>query len=99
MLATRIAKIGLLVYDAKSKTELGEGGVSMAKADENNTYVMGFGPHQSGTLLAEVSRSAPLRAGQQVRELPNQVAFSKRLVPKDKSDEGQVRLSGGEKEE
>lgn len=94
-----VAKIGLVVYDVKSKIELGEGGVSMAKADENNTYVMGFGPHQSGTLLAEVSRSAPLRAGQHVRELPNEVAFSQPPREKSRPDEGKVRLSGGEKDE
>jgi len=94
-----VAKIGLVVYDVKSKTELGDGGVSLAKSDENNTYVMGFGPHQSGTLLAEVNRAAPLRAGQQVRELPNQVAFSQPPVPKNKAAEGKVRFSSSENEE
>lgn len=94
-----VAKIGLLVYDVKTKTELGEGGVSMAKSDENNTYVMGFGPHQSGTLLAEVNRAAPLHAGQHIRELPNQVAFSQPLPSSDKPDTGKVRFSSSSKEE
>jgi hypothetical protein len=96
-----VAKIGIVVYDVKSKVELGEGGVSMAKADENNTYVMGFGPHQSGTLMAEVERSAPLHAGQQVRELPNQVAFSPPTLPPavDKPEQGKVRFSSASKEE
>ena len=94
-----VAKIGLLVYDVKTKTELGEGGVSMAKSDENNTYVMGFGPHQSGTLLAEVSRAAPLHAGQRIRELPNQVAFSQPPPSNDKPDTGKVRFSSSSKEE
>jgi hypothetical protein len=94
-----VAKIGIVVYDVKSKAELGEGGVSMAKADENNTYVMGFGPHQSGTLLAEVNRAAPLHAGQHIRELPNQVALSPPPPPNDKPDEGKVRFSSSSKEE
>ncbi len=91
-----VAKIGLVVYDVKAKRELGEGGLSMARADENNTYFMGFGPHQSGTLLSEINRSAPLRPGQHVRELPNQVAFSQRSPAREKSEGGKVKLSGGE---
>src|SRR5262245_63289619 len=76
-LATRdsqkaVAKIGIVVYSVKSKRELGEGGVSMARADDTNTYVLGFGPQQSGTLQYEVNRAAPLHAGQHVREIPSQ---------------------------
>src|SRR5262245_56110998 len=93
-----VAKIGLVVYDAKSKTELGEGGVSLAQSDETNTYVMGHGPHQSGTLLAEVERSAPLHAGQRVRELPNEVAFSQ-PPPAAKSNQAKVQFSSSSKEE
>lgn len=94
-----VAKIGLVVYDVKLKQELGEGGVSMARSDENNTYFMGFGPHQSGTLLAEVNRSAPLRPGQHIREIPNQVAFSQPVREKSSPEEAKVRLSAGEKDE
>ena len=93
-----VAKIGLLVYDAKSKPELGEGGVSMAQSDENNTYVMGYGPHQSGTLLAEVERSAPLHAGQHIRELPNEVAFSQ-PPPAARPHQAKVHFSSSSKEE
>ena len=91
-----VAKLGIVVYDLKSKRERGDGGVSMAKADENNTYVMGFGPHQSGSLRYEVNRGVGLHPGQRVREIPNQVAFSQRPAADEKSDSGTVKLSSGE---
>jgi len=91
-----VAKIGIVVYSVKSKHELGEGGVSMAQADDTNTYVMGFGPRQSGTLRYEVGRSARLQPGQQVREIPNQVAIGSPPQEKRTSDEGSLSLSSGE---
>jgi len=102
-LATRdsqkaVAKIGIVVYSVTSKRELGEGGVSMARADDTNTYVLGFGPQQSGTLQYEVNRAAPLHPGQQVREIPSQVALSQPKPPA-KPDEGTLKLTGGEKDE
>ena len=43
---TGMAKIGLVAYDAKTHQVLGDGGVSLAKSDENNWYVLGIGPWQ-----------------------------------------------------
>ena len=94
-----VAKLGIVVYDLKTKRERGDGGVSLAKADENNTYIMGFGPHQSGTLRYEVSRSAGLHPGQRIREIPNEVAFSQRPADEQKSAGGAVKLSSGEETE
>ena len=70
----------------------------MARADDTNTYVLGFGPQQSGTLQYEVNRAAPLHPGQQVREIPSQVALSQPKPPA-KPDEGTLKLTGGEKDE
>jgi hypothetical protein len=103
-LATRdsqkaVAKIGIVAYSVKSKRELGEGGVSMAQADDTNSYLLGYGPKQSGTLRYEVNRSTSLQAGQPVRELPSQVAFTQPPHNLRKSDEGTIKLSGGEREE
>jgi hypothetical protein len=103
-LATRdsqkaVAKIGIVVYSVTSKRELGEGGVSMARADDTNTYVLGFGPQQSGTLQYEVNRSAPLHPGQHVREIPSLVALSQPKHPQNKPDEGTLQLTSGEKDE
>lgn len=94
-----VAKLGIVVYDVKSKRERGDGGVSMAKADENNTYFMGFGPHQSGSLRYEVNRGVGLHPGERFHEIPNQVAFSKRPIDDEKPASGTVKLSGGEEPE
>jgi hypothetical protein len=90
-----VAKLGIVVYDVKSKRERGDGGMSLAKADENNTYFMGFGPHQSGSLRYEVNHAVGLQPGQRVREIPHQVAFS-RSNDDDSAGNGTVKLSGGE---
>ena len=92
-----VAKIGIVVYGVKSRRELGEGGVSMARADDTNSYFMGFGPRQSGTLQYEVNRSAPLHPGDRVREIPHQVAFAH---PESHEPEApsEIKLSGGEKD-
>lgn len=94
-----VAKLGIVVYSAKSKRELGEGGVSMARADDTNSYIFGFGPHQSGTLQYEVNRSTPLHPGERFRELPNQVTLSQPPQQNADESEGKVELSGGEKQE
>ena len=91
-----IAKLGIVVYDLKTKRERGDGGMSMAKADENNTYFMGFGPHQSGTLRYEVDHGVGLHPGERVREIPHSVAFSERPADDEKTSGGNVKLSGGE---
>jgi len=90
-----VAKLGIVVYDVNSKHELGEGGVSMAKADDTNTYVLGIGPHQSGSLLNEVNRGTALDPKQQVREFPNEVTFSPADYEDDPVQNRRVRLSGG----
>ena len=107
-LATRdsqnaLAKIGIVVYDVKSRKELGEGGVSLARADDTKTYFMGLGPHQTGTLKREVKRIAPARPGQYVREIPTEVALSQPLHEKgqpadgkNKPDEPELTLRGAE---
>jgi hypothetical protein len=91
-----VAKIGIVVYSVKSRRELGEGGVSMASADDTNSYFMGFGPRQSGTLRYEVNRATGRRPGQQVREIPSEVAIAP--PPKDESppERAKVKLSSSE---
>jgi hypothetical protein len=103
-LATRdsqnaLAKIGIVVYGVKSRKELGEGGVSLARAEDTKTYFMGMGPHQTGTLQREVKRIAPAGPGQYVREIPTEVALSQPQHEKDKSDEPSVTLTSAEKDE
>ncbi|RPI88956.1 MAG: hypothetical protein EHM42_03870, partial [Planctomycetaceae bacterium] len=55
------AKIGLVAYDAKTKRLLGEGGVSSSFADDTNTFVLGMGPVQHGSLKSEIQYSTVRR--------------------------------------
>lgn len=55
---TGTAKIGLVAYDAKSNTMLGDGGVALARSDDNNWYVLGVGPFQNGSVRREVRESS-----------------------------------------
>ena len=90
------AKIGILVYDAKTHRELGDGGLATSVADDTNAFYFGAGPFQSGTLRQELSRSSGLKPGQQVRELPSDViiaAPTKHLSP---TEPAKVQLSGAE---
>ncbi|MGE5191899.1 MAG: DUF6655 family protein, partial [Deltaproteobacteria bacterium] len=91
-----VAKIGIVVYGVKSRKELGEGGVSMAKADDTNIYFMGFGPHRTGTLQYEVKRISPVQPDQHIREFPSQVALSQPSHENDKPNEAAVKLTSGE---
>jgi Family of unknown function (DUF6655) len=90
-----VAKLGIVVYDVKSKKELGEGGLSMARADDTNTYVLGIGPRQSGTLRYEVDRATNLQPDQQTWEFPDKVAFSQYDSPSEPESYRRVKLSGG----
>ena len=93
---TGMAKIGLVAYDAKTHQVLGEGGVSLAKSDENNWYVLGIGPWQNGTVKKEIERGQPRYASQPWVEISPQVAFA---VPREAppSDDKKVRLTSGKK--
>jgi hypothetical protein len=72
------AKLGMVLYDAKSKNVLGDGGLAMAESADNNWSVMGIGPYQSGTLKTEVARARMIPPGTNRRQLPSQVAFRSR---------------------
>lgn len=86
------AKIGILAYDAKTRSALGTGGVAMAQSDDNNWYVLGIGPYQNGSVRSEVSQSVsqPKRGP----ELPAQVAFH---TEPERLGESKVRVTSGEK--
>jgi hypothetical protein len=72
---TGTAKLGLVAYDAKTMKVLGDGGVSLARSDNNNWYVLGTGPFQHGTIRKEITR-ATTGVGQFERtEVPELVTF------------------------
>ena len=71
-----MAKLGLVAYDARTNQLLGVGGVSSSISDDNNLYVLGIGPFQSGTARAEINETTPRRINQPNQPLPSAVAFN-----------------------
>jgi len=69
------SKIGMVIYEQETKKVLGDGGLAMARSDDNNWFVFGVGPFQNGSLKRDVTRAATVPAGMYRRELPSTVAF------------------------
>lgn len=70
---TGTAKIGLVAYEAGSRTVLGHGGAALARSDDTNTFLLGLGPFQSGSVRKEVHRGLDRPARMVV---PDHVAFA-----------------------
>jgi len=90
------AKIGMVLYDAKTRQVLGDGGLALAQSDDSNWYVFGVGPIQRGSLKSSVTTAnsgGPVRN----RALSNAVAF-RSPTPTDvpPADEVQFASSGKE---
>lgn len=81
------AKIGLAVYDAKTRQPMGLGGMTLARSDDSNMFLMGVGPWQSGTVKESIREGE--RGGTVVDPLPYNVAVS--APPADASG---VRFAG-----
>jgi hypothetical protein len=75
------AKVGLAAYDPKSKEALGQGGVSVAHADDNNYYLVGVGPFQTGSLKSELARTTKGPAATVRDRMPSEVAFARPRPP------------------
>ena len=92
------AKIGLVSYDAKSNQILGNGGMTLAKSSDNNTFLLGIGPWQNGSVRKEVKDSSKYNSSSS--PLPRQVAFSRpsqSFAPGSRSTE-KYRLASEEKD-
>lgn len=72
------SKIGMVIYDKETGRVLGDGGMSMAQADDNNWFVFGMGPYQNGALKSDVEKSRMIPRGMSQRRLPSIVAFGNR---------------------
>jgi len=83
------AKIGLAIYDAKTLTPLGMGGMSLARSDDSNTFLMGVGPWQNGSVKESIREG--VKEGREVNPLPYHVAVDTPLPNMDS-----VRLAEGE---
>lgn len=53
---TGTAKLGLVAYHSKTRDIIGAGGTILARSDDSNSFFMGMGPWQSGSVRAEVKR-------------------------------------------
>lgn len=80
------SKIGMVIYDAHNRTVLGEGGMAMAQADDNNWFVFGMGPFQNGTLKSDVNRAKMTSPADYRRQIPATVAFGTRDQFREPSD-------------
>jgi hypothetical protein len=95
---TATAKIGLVAYDPRTHETYGAGGLSLATSDDNNWFVMGVGPFQSGSVRAEVKEGN--RHGRPKPTLPREVAW--RSPPESPAAPGtgtaRIRLAGSSDE-
>jgi hypothetical protein len=51
---TATAKIGIVAYEAKTNQAIGNGGMSLARAEDSNMFVFGVGPFNRGHVKEEV---------------------------------------------
>ncbi len=72
------ARIGMVMYDARSRAVLGEGGVAAAESDDHNWFVFGIGPVQSGSLEESIRAAQRPAPGMKFRKMPTVVAFQSR---------------------
>lgn len=91
---TGMAKIGIVAYDAKTKQVQGNGGVALARSDDNNWFVLGIGPYQNGSVRTEVSRNVGVSFPQASTSMPTNIAFNRREPEPGEPD--RVRLTGKE---
>lgn len=73
---TGTAKLGIVAVDAKTKQVLGEGGMALAKSDDNSWFVAGVGPFKTGSIHGEVERMTSGPAAMMRDQLPATVSFS-----------------------
>ena len=71
---TATAKIGVMVYDTKTRVPLGPGGMSLARSDDANTFLMGVGPWQGGSVKQTIKTG--VRSGRVVDPVQYQVAVA-----------------------
>ncbi|QDU40312.1 hypothetical protein Mal4_46680 [Maioricimonas rarisocia] len=92
---TGTAKLGLVAYDARTKTVLGAGGVSLAQSDDSNWFVAGVGPFQTGSVRSEVKKKNGKGTSQFTpSRLPDSVAFQTPAPAEDAA--GEVQFTSGE---
>lgn len=95
------AKLGLVAIDAKTRQELGAGGMSLAMSDDNNWYVMGVGPYRQGTMEKEVKNSLNVGWSAMDAPLPTTITFNRPGTTRRGGREevaGRIQLTSGVEE-
>ena len=90
------AKLGMVLYDAKTREVLGDGGLSLAQSDDNNWFLLGVGPFQNGSLKENVNNAQRGSPGMHSRRVPTLVAFGTRPQT---SEEPDIQFAAGETSE
>ncbi len=70
------AKLGLVAYETQTGRALGSGGMTLAQSQDNNWYVAGAGPFQSGAIQEEIGDGTTGAAALKYTDVPNVVAFT-----------------------
>ncbi|MBX7106925.1 MAG: hypothetical protein K1X57_22840 [Gemmataceae bacterium] len=91
------AKIGIAAYDPKTHENRGNGGMTVAVSDDNNSYLVGIGPFQSGTLREEIARTTTGPAATRRDQLPANIVFN--TAPRRLPDEAGAALINSEVEQ
>ncbi len=95
---TATAKIGLVAYDYANKSALGDGGMTLARSDENQYFFLGVGPYRTGTVREEVEDGLTWKPGMKNNPLPQKVAFqSPALKPVEPGNSDELKYASGEK--
>jgi hypothetical protein len=95
---TAVAKIGIVAVDGKTKESLGSGGLTMAKSDDSNWFVLGVGPYQNGTVRHEVTRGLQNHQGTVNQPLPQMVAFQAPMSGGLEAEPGKTKLANMQKQ-
>jgi hypothetical protein len=92
-----IAKLGLVAIDARTGAALGTGGQTLAQSQDNNWYLLGMGPMQTGHVRDEVERSTTGSSALMRSPLPTRVVFaSPAPVPQFDDPDPGTQYTGGE---
>jgi hypothetical protein len=92
------AKLAIVAYDAKTREPLGDGGMSMARADDSNWNVLGVGPFQNGSLRKEIERGQKVPMGTYQRQMPMTVALGTGRKSSPDSESDTTRFASESKE-
>lgn len=88
-----LAKIGLVAIDTETRQALGDGGMTTARSDNSNWYVMGVGPFQRGSMRKELVQSLAAGRPSGVKPMPLHVSFRDPTLP---ADADHVRFASDE---